>query len=74
MQTIVIKNLSTCWDEIAVSIVQNHVAGQRNREYLRLFEESKKRFNVDIGIKESATDGCVTYTIVDAKSAEVEGE
>ena len=74
MKTIVIKNLSTCWDEIAVSIVQDHVAGQRNREYLRLFEENKKRFYVDVKIKESAADGCVTYTLVDAKSSAGEGE
>lgn len=68
MKTIVIKNLSTVWDEDAVNIVEMHTASRRNKEYKSLYNDTKSRYKVNIKITESAVDNKITYTITDLES------
>lgn len=68
MKTIVIKNLSTVWDETTVMIVEMHVASRRNKAYNKVYNDTKSRLKVNIKITESAVDNKITYTITDLES------
>ena len=70
MKTIVIKNLSTIHDAIAVMIVHEAEESLRSPLYKTLFRDSAKRFGVDVKIKEDAADGKTEYTITDREEKE----
>lgn len=68
MKTIVIKNLSTVWDDVAVMIVEMHAASRRNKVYESVYKDAKSSNKVNIKITESAVDNKITYTITDLES------
>ena len=68
MKTIVIKNVSTLWDEVAVMIAEMHTASKRNKEYDVVFKDAKLRHRVNVKISESTVENKVTYTITDIES------
>ena len=70
MKTIIIKNLSTILDECAVMICENHVASLRNRGYVMLFEDSRKRFNVNVRVDRDEINNRITYTVTDMEGQE----
>lgn len=68
MKTIIIKNLSTILDECAVMICESHVASLRNRGFVMMFEDSRKRFNVDVRVDRDEINNRITYTVTDMEA------
>ena len=67
MKTVIIKNLSSIWDESAVFLCELHIRTNRDKEYSGLLLDATKRHNVNVKIEESEVDNKITYTVTDAE-------
>lgn len=63
MKTIIIKNLSTIWDDAAVSLVQMHLAAERGLISRADREGWIRQLGVKIDVQESDVKNSITYTI-----------